>query len=74
MLTINFFYYNISIIRQINSKRKYNYETYTRRNKEKRQHVSGFRARMSTPGGQEVINRRRAKGRHKLAITAKERA
>ena len=68
MLTINFFYYNISIIRQINSKRKYNYETYTRR------HVSGFRARMSTPGGQEVINRRRAKGRHKLAITAKERA
>ena len=41
--------------------------------KKKRQHVSGFRARMSTPGGQEVINRRRAKGRHKLAITAKER-
>ena len=42
--------------------------------KKKRQHVSGFRARMSTPGGQEVINRRRAKGRQKLAITAKERA
>jgi large subunit ribosomal protein L34 len=42
--------------------------------KAKRQKVSGFRARMSTPGGQEVINRRRAKGRHKLAIEAKNRA
>ncbi len=40
----------------------------------KRQRVSGFRARMSTPGGQEVINRRRSKGRHKVAITAKKRA
>ena len=40
----------------------------------KRQHVSGFRARMATPGGREVINRRRARGRHKLAITAKNRA
>ena len=40
----------------------------------KRQRVSGFRARMSTPGGKEVMNRRRAKGRHKLAITAKKRA
>ena len=34
----------------------------------------GFRARMATPGGQEVLNRRRAKGRHKLAISAKKRA
>ena len=42
--------------------------------KVKRQHVSGFRARKATPGGQEVLNRRRAKGRHKLAITAKKRA
>lgn len=40
----------------------------------KRQHVSGFRARMSTPGGQEVINRRRAKKRHSLAIAGKKRA
>ena len=40
----------------------------------KRQRVSGFRARMSTPGGREVINRRRARGRHKVAITAKNRA
>lgn len=29
---------------------------------------------MSTPGGREVINRRRARGRHKLSITAKKRA
>ena len=42
--------------------------------KVKRQHVSGFRARMATPGGREVLNRRRAKGRHKLAISAKKLA
>ena len=42
--------------------------------KQKRQPVSGFRARMATPGGREVLNRRRAKGRHSLAVTAKERA
>ena len=42
--------------------------------KRKRQNVSGFRARMATPGGKEVINRRRARGRHKLSITAKKRA
>ena len=42
--------------------------------KVKRQRVSGFRARMASPAGQEVINRRRAKGRHNVAITAKERA
>ena len=40
----------------------------------KRQRESGFRARMATPGGREVLNRRRARGRHKLAITAKKRA
>ena len=32
----------------------------------KRQHVSGFRARMATPGGREVLNRRRAKEDTKL--------
>lgn len=40
----------------------------------KRQRVSGFRARMATPGGRAVINRRRARGRHRLAILAKKRA
>lgn len=40
----------------------------------KRQRVSGFRARMATPGGREVINRRRARGRHRVAILAKKRA
>jgi large subunit ribosomal protein L34 len=33
----------------------------------KRKH--GFRARMKTPGGKNVIKRRRAKGRVKLAAT-----
>ena len=42
--------------------------------KRKRQNTSGFRARMATDAGREVINRRRAKGRHKLSITQKERA
>ena len=40
----------------------------------KRQHVSGFRVRMATPGGREVLNRRRAKGRHAIAISGSERA
>ena len=35
----------------------------------KRQHVSGFRARMATPGGQEVLNRR-----HQIAISGSKRA
>ena len=33
----------------------------------KRRH--GFRARMKTKGGQEVIKARRAKGRHKLSVS-----
>ena len=40
----------------------------------KRQLVSGFRARMATPGGREVLNRRRAKGRQQIAVTGSERA
>ena len=40
----------------------------------KRQRVSGFRARMATSNGQEVLNRRRAKGRHQISIKAKNRA
>ncbi len=42
--------------------------------KKKRQRVSGFLVRMSTPGGRNVIRRRRAKGRHSLGIQYKKRA
>ncbi len=34
----------------------------------KRQRKIGFRARMATPGGRAIINRRRAKGRAKLSV------
>lgn len=40
----------------------------------KRQRVSGFRARMSSPGGVAVINRRRARGRRVLAAQGSKRA
>ncbi len=36
--------------------------------KRKRLRVSGFRARMETVGGRRTLNRRRAKGRHRIAI------
>jgi len=34
----------------------------------KRQRVSGFRARMATPGGRKVLKSRRAKGRKRVSI------
>jgi large subunit ribosomal protein L34 len=34
----------------------------------KRQRTHGFRARMATRGGRQVIRARRAKGRHRLAV------
>ena len=34
----------------------------------RRKRTHGFMARMATPGGRNILKRRRAKGRHRLAI------
>jgi len=71
---ISCFVYYKTIISKISWKGNRKMKRTLEGTKLKRQHVSGFRARMATPGGQEVLNRRRAKGRHEISISGSKRA